>query len=118
MISLADYTRYDGLGLAELVAKKEVEPKELVEAALSACEKVNPKVNAVIQTLRAEAMADVGRGARGPFAGVPFMIKELILHAKGVRCDSGSKLAQGFVADADTELMARFRRAGLLLTGT
>ncbi len=118
MISLTDYCRHDGLGLAELVAKKEVEPKELVEAALAACEKVNPKVNAVIQTLRDEAMADVRRGAHGPFAGVPFVIKELILHAKGVRCDSGSKLAQGFVADADTELMARFRGAGLLLTGT
>ena len=118
MISLADYTRHDGLGLAELVAKKEVEPKELVEAALGACERVNPKVNAVIQTLRDEAMADVRRAERGPFAGVPFLVKELILHAKGVRCDSGSRLAQGFVAEADTELMARFRRAGLLLAGT
>lgn len=49
---------------------------------------------------------------------VPLMIKELILHAKGVRCDSGSRLAQGFVAEADTEPMARFRRAGLLLTAT
>jgi amidase len=46
------------------------------------------------------------------------MIKELILHAKGVRCDSGSKFTQGFVAPADTELMARFRRAGLVLVGT
>src|SRR5688572_27594503 len=118
MISLADYTRYDGLGLADLVARKEVEPHELVEAALSAYKRVNPKVNAVIQALRDEAMADVHRAERGPFAGVPFMIKELILHARGVRCDSGSRLAQGVVADADTELMARFRRAGLLLTGT
>jgi amidase len=49
---------------------------------------------------------------------VPFLIKEILLHAKGVRCEMGSKLAQGFVPDADTELMARFRRAGLVLVGT
>src|ERR1039457_353081 len=42
----------------------------------------------------------------------------LVLHAKGVRCEMGSKLAQGFVPPADTELMARFRRAGLVLAGT
>ena len=118
MISLADYTRHDGLGLADLVARKEVTPQELVEAAMTAHERVNPKVNAVIQALRDEAMADARRAERGPFAGVPFLIKELSLHAKGVRCDSGSRLAQGTVADADTELMARFRRAGLLLAGT
>ena len=39
------------------------------------------------------------------FAGVPFVIKELVLHAKNVRLDSGCRLAQGTVPDADTELM-------------
>ena len=34
MISLSDYTSRDGLGLAELVARKEVTPEELVAAAL------------------------------------------------------------------------------------
>jgi amidase len=41
-----------------------------------------------------------------------------VVHAKNVRFDMGSKLAQGFVAPQDTELMARFRRAGLVLIGT
>ena len=36
MISLNDYTSHDGLGLAELVARKEVKPEELVAAALDA----------------------------------------------------------------------------------
>ena len=119
MISLSDYTSYDGLGLAALVAKKEVTPKELLDAALAAVAKVNPKINAVLQTLPEMAAAElVSRAPSGPFAGVPFVIKELVLHAKGVRLDSGCRLAQGIVPPADSELMARFRRAGLVLMGT
>ncbi|HVA84649.1 MAG TPA: amidase [Candidatus Binataceae bacterium] len=119
MISLNDYASHDGLGLAELVARKEVTPDELVAAAFEAVAKINPRINAVLQTLVKEAAAEVRAGLpQGPFTGVPFMIKELVLHAKGVRSDSGSKFAQGFVPPADTELMARFRRAGLVLAGT
>ena len=115
MISLADYTRHDALGLAELVARKQVTAKELADAALQAVEKVNPKINAVLQTLPFDGAS---ASPTGPFAGVPFLIKELVLHAKNVRCGMGSKLAQGFVPSEDTELMARFRRAGLVLVGT
>jgi len=119
MISIEEYARHDGLGLAELVAKKQVTAQELVDTALAAVEKLNPKLNAVLQTLPAEARAEIGRGLpEGPFRGVPFLIKELVLHAKGVRLDSGCKLTQGFVPKEDTELMARFRRAGLVLVGT
>ena len=119
MISLSDYGSYDGLGLAALVARKEVTARELLDAALAAVAKVNPKINAVLQTLSDEASAGIAAQApSGPFAGVPFVIKELVLHAKGVRLDSGCRLAQGIVPDADTELMARFRRAGLVLIGT
>ena len=119
MMSLSDYSSYDGLGLAELVARKELSPKELVDLALQAVAQVNPKLNAVLQTLPEQAAAEIRDGLpAGPFTGVPFLIKELVLHAKNVRCDMGSKLAQGFVASEDTELMARFRRAGLVLVGT
>jgi amidase len=119
MISIDEYARFDGLGLAELVAKKQVTPQELADTALAAVERVNPKLNAVLQRLPEEARAAIGRGLpEGPFRGVPFLIKELVLHAKGVRLDSGCKLTQGFVPKEDTELMARFRRAGLVLVGT
>jgi amidase len=119
MISLSDYTAHDGLGLAELVARKEVTPDELAAAAFEAVAKVNPRINAVLHTIPKEAATEIRAGLpRGPFTGVPFLIKEIVLHAKGVRCEMGSKLAQGYVPDADTELMARFRRAGLVLAGT
>lgn len=119
MISLQEYSSYDGLGLAELVARKDVAPRELLDAALQAVAKVNPKLNAVLQTLPEMAAAEIRDGlAHGPFTGVPFLIKELTLQAKNVRGDMGSRLAQGFIAPQDSELMARFRRAGLMLVGT
>ncbi|MBM4257223.1 MAG: amidase [Deltaproteobacteria bacterium] len=118
-MSLSDYTSYDGLGLADLVARKQVKAEELAAAALQAIEKVNPQLNAVLQTLPTQANDEIRKSLpQGPFTGVPFLIKELVLHAKGVRCDMGSKFAQGFTPTDDTELMARFRRAGLVLVGT
>jgi amidase len=119
VISLSEYSSYDGLGLAQLVARKELTAEELVNVALQAIEKVNPKLNAVLGTLREQAISEIRDGLPGgPFAGVPFLIKEIVLHAKNVRCEMGSKIAQGFVAPEDSELMARFRRAGLVLVGT
>src|SRR5262245_52712789 len=90
MLTLTEYAAHDGLGLADLVARKQVTPKELTATALQAVEKLNPKLNAVLQTLPARAEAEIAAGLpHGPFTGVPFLIKELLLHAKNVRCDMG-----------------------------
>jgi Asp-tRNA(Asn)/Glu-tRNA(Gln) amidotransferase A subunit family amidase len=63
-----DYDRYDGLGLAELVRKKEVNAVELVEEAISRIERVNPKVNAVIGKMYDTAREVADRGLpEGPF---------------------------------------------------
>lgn len=119
MLTLGEYARHDGLGLAALVRKGQVTPEELLDTALAAVDAVNGQLNAVLQTLPRQARAALRKAApEGPFAGVPMLVKELVLHAKGVRCDMGSRLAQGYVAASDTELMARFRRAGLVLAGT
>ena len=118
MISLSEYAAHDGLGLAALVARREVAPEELVAAALSAVEAVNPRLNAVIQTFPSAATEARGGLPGGAFTGVPFLIKEIMLHARNVPYSMGSRLAHGFVSPEDTELMARFRRAGLILVGT
>ena len=47
-MELHEYGSYDGLGLAELIRRKEVKSKELVELALTAIKQVNPEINAVI----------------------------------------------------------------------
>jgi amidase len=117
-MNLAEYARHDGLGLAELVRKKEVTPRELCELALAGTAKVNPRLNCVIQTFPERVAAlDDARLPEGPFCGVPFLIKDLFMYEKGVLSEGGSQLMQGMIADHDSELMTRFRRAGFVNLG-
>ena len=112
-MELSEYAKYDGLGLAELVRKGEVSPKELMEAALKAIERLNSTLNSVISTIADEAEKEIESGLPdGPFKGVPFLIKEIVLHAANIPVNMGSHLAKGLVLPHDTELMARFRKAG------
>ncbi|HEX8697226.1 MAG TPA: amidase [Myxococcaceae bacterium] len=115
---LSEYAKFDALGLAELVRQRKVSPEELVRTAQAAIEAVNPQLNAVIGLLEDEAQATLKRGLpEGPFTGVPFLLKDLVLHLAGVASDSGSRFFQGLVMPHDTTLMARYRRAGLIPLG-
>ncbi|MGE3397139.1 MAG: amidase [Sphingomonas sp.] len=116
--AFAEYADYDGIGLAELVRKREVSAHDLVASALLAIERVNPKLNALTQVYAKEALIEADRAdPDAPFAGVPFLVKDLTIQMAGKRSDSGSRLAQGIVATQDTELMRRFRRAGVIPIG-
>ncbi|RON50149.1 amidase [Pseudomonas frederiksbergensis] len=111
-MNLNEYAALDGIGLARLVAAGEVSAKELADLALAAVQRVNPQINAVIETWR----PTVTEGT-GPLAGVPFLIKDLAITSAGRRVELGSRLAQGLVAEADSYLMQRFIAAGLATLG-
>jgi len=117
-MNLAEYAKYDGLGLAELVAKKQVSPKELAQTALKAIEAVNPSINAVVETYpdRIEGLDETALG-NGPFRGVPFLIKDVFGHEKGRKVEFGSRLCQGMVAEADSHLAELFRASGVNILG-
>ena len=74
---LDEYASYDGLGLAELVRKGAVTARELGELVVAGVEKVNPRLNAVIETF-AERVAGLSRSTKpqGPFGGVPILVKD------------------------------------------
>ena len=57
-MNFEDYRRHDAVGLAELVARREVSPGELLEAAVARMAEVNPKLNAVTTDLTARARAE------------------------------------------------------------
>ncbi len=114
-MQLNEYTQYDALGLAKLVATKEVKPCELAEAAFSAIDQVNPQINAVVEVLREEAAQTLETGPEdGPFSGVPFVFKDIGSHYAGIASQLGSRLFEGVVAPHDTELVARFKRSGVV----
>lgn len=114
-MKLSDYTRHDALGLAALIANKEVSAAEVSAAALQAIETVNPTVNAVVESWSDETPRGGDRSP--PFYGVPFLIKDLAITMEGRRNELGSRLAEGIVAPSDSSLMRRFRNAGLVTIG-
>lgn len=108
----------DATAQAELVRKKEIKPIELVEAAIERIEKLNPQLNAVIYKRYDEARAEAkGVLPNGAFTGVPFLLKNILGWCAGVPNDQGSAFVQGFVASFDSELVARYKRAGLVICG-
>ncbi len=114
----SEYLQYDGLGLADLVRRREVKPEELLEAAISRIEAVNPKINAVVTKMFDEARRTIAQGLpEGRFEGVPFLMKDLGATYAGVRNTSGSRLFADYVPDFDNELVKRYKRAGLVTLG-
>ena len=113
-----DYSSYDGVGLAELVAKGKVSPAELTEAAIARVERHNPTLNAVVFKGYDDARSQAaGKLPEGPFSGVPFLIKDLAMPVAGWPRSSGSKYTRGFVDAQDGGLTARYRASGAVLLG-
>ena len=115
---MRDYANYDGLGLAELVRKRDVTPGELLDAAIDRAERSNPKLNAIVYKAYDEARAtSVSALPDGPFKGVPFLIKDLGVRVKNWPRTSASRFAQVDADSDDSELMKRYRATGVVAFG-
>ena len=117
-MAFSEYDRTDGLGLAELVANKETTAAELLEEAIARVERLNPALNAIVLKDYDRAR-DAAKSAlpKGPFTGVPFLLKDISLLAQGLPTRQGSAFFPPFPSDHDSFLMARFRKAGLVAFG-
>jgi len=117
----AELARLDATAQAELVRSGQASPAELVEAAITRIEAVDPQLNAVIhrQFDHARACA-AGELPDGPFRGVPFLVKDLDNSQEaGQPYHAGTRYLQkhGYTPTADSELIRRYKAAGLVITG-
>jgi amidase len=113
-----EFATLDATAQAELVRKKEVKPVELVEAVIARIERVNPQINAVVTKMYDQARAAANTELTdAPFAGVPFLLKDLLAAYEGVPMSSGSRYLKDFKPNHDSELVARYKRAGLIVVG-
>ena len=115
---MKEYTDYDGLGLAELVRSKQVSAGELLDAAVTRAEAAQETLNCftALYPDLAKSQLDSGIGS-GPFAGVPFVTKDLAVEVKGAPLTNGSVAWKGNVAQRDSVLTERYRQAGLVFFG-
>jgi amidase len=117
-MAFAEYADYDGVGLAALVRRGEVSPAELVEAAIDRIESRNGAVNAVVHTAYDEALKTAaGALPDGPFRGVPFLVKDLLITVAGWPRTNGSRFCLGQVDAEDSGLMRRYRQSGVVPLG-
>ncbi|MEW6555047.1 MAG: amidase [Actinomycetota bacterium] len=108
----------DATALAELVRSGQVKPIELVDGAIARIESLNPQLNAVITPMYELAREAASRDIPpGPFAGVPFLLKDLMASCSGVRMCWGSAFARDLVPGFDSELVVRQKKAGLIILG-
>ncbi|MDQ2857430.1 MAG: amidase [Candidatus Eremiobacteraeota bacterium] len=117
-MKFAEYDRYDALGLAELVRAGEVSAAELLDTALERAAAQNPAVNAIVTFMETRARAQLASGrSDGPIAGVPFLVKDLQEAVAGVPMSGGSAFCRDYVPNYDSEIVRRWRDAGLVAFG-
>ncbi|GIL00015.1 MAG: 6-aminohexanoate-cyclic-dimer hydrolase [Alphaproteobacteria bacterium] len=118
MAGFVEYESYDAVGLAGLIARKEVAAAEVLEAAIARIEARNPAINAVVHRQYDSARDAVKTGLPpGPLCGVPYLLKDLYVLETGMPCSNASRLYDGFVADHDSTLTERLKRAGMVIVG-
>jgi len=116
-MAFAEYSEYDGLGLAELVRKRKIKPSELVEAAIERIERHNPKLNAIVFKGYDDARARAGAKLSGSLAGVPMLLKDILAYKKGWPNRDGSRFLGAHPSPFDSILVTRFEAAGLVPVG-
>lgn len=112
-----DYKRYDGLGLAELIQKKEIKAEEVREMAIREIEQKNGEINAVIHKIDDYLKEEENIQSTGIFAGVPVLTKNSSQELKGHPMTNGAKLLANFTADYDSEFVRQMKATGVSIIG-
>lgn len=115
MPSLPEYDQLDGIALADLIRQRQISASEALDAALERIAERNGPLNAIARLMEGEARQQLQASLpEGPLAGVPIVIKDLLADIAGVPTSSGSRMLANWLPQQDSELIARYRRAGLI----
>ncbi|MFI6946604.1 amidase [Streptomyces sp. NPDC050422] len=109
----------DAFATAAAVRNGETDARTVTEQAIARIDEHNPRLNAVVHTRFEAARAEVAAGLpKGPLHGVPVLVKDLGTEVEGLPATGGSRLFADATARRDSELVARYRRAGAVVLGT
>ena len=117
-MSFKEFASTDALGLAALIASKKIKASEAMDAAIAHAEAMNPKLNAIVFSDYDGARAAArGKPAKGAFAGVPMLLKDMRANVAGWPTRSGSRYVPATPAAVESTTVTRFKAAGLLPIG-
>jgi len=113
----AEYGRYDAIGLAELIARKEISALDAVDEAIARAEELNPRLNAIVFKDYERARDAAKKNPGGALAGVPMFLKDMRAHCIGMVTRSGSRFTSDQPSTFDSTLVKRYKDAGLVPLG-
>ncbi len=115
---MIDFLAQDATGLAADVASGQVTPGELLDAALAKVAALNPALNAVVLLQETAARSAIAAGLpRGPFRGLPFLLKDLGCEAVDYPSHNGSRLFADTVYKANSAIYDRMASTGVVTFG-
>lgn len=120
MLSLEEYVQRDGLALADLVARGEVNREEIIASAEKANELVNDQLNAIVLPMFDHARArllDEAARPLGGLSGAPIVMKDEYQSVAGIPTSQSSRLVQGWTRDYNTTIVERYNAAGIQIVG-
>ena len=117
-MKLAEYIEQDATGLARLIAEGEITALDALGAAKELRDLWNPKLNSIVFDMEGEAERLIEElDAQAPLYGVPFLIKDIGISYKGFPTTHSCRIFAQSQADHDSELMVRYKKAGLITFG-
>lgn len=119
-------TGLGALSATEIMAgyrRKTFTPRDVVDDTIAALEATHEACNAVVTPMYGQARAEADRvtkemragEAKGPLAGVPVTIKDLVFVA-GVPAYAGSPMNKTFVPDVDAAVVSALKASGAIIT--
>jgi amidase len=112
-VNFDEYRKCDATALAKLVADKEVSAAELLALARERAAVVNPRINAIVRDVPASPTDQL----EGPFAGVPFLIKDLAQDYAGLPSSQGCRALKSLPVAEHATVVQRWIDAGLVIFG-
>ena len=113
------FASHDALAVGQLVKTGKIGARELLDGTLARLRALNQSLNAITDFYDGPLLEkSVAMAGKGPFEGVPFVVKQLMADCAGTPTTLGSRFfAKQPVAVADSAAVARMRRAGLVIVG-
>ncbi|HEX3706779.1 MAG TPA: Asp-tRNA(Asn)/Glu-tRNA(Gln) amidotransferase subunit GatA [Mycobacteriales bacterium] len=117
---MSEICRLPATELAKRIADREVSAVEVAEAHLGRITDRDGDYHAFLHVDAEGALAQAKRvdagEVKGPLAGVPLALKDVIV-TKGVPTTAGSKILEGWVPPYDATIVNRMRDAGIVVLG-